>query len=86
LAYGREWVTMLGGTVAIAVVFALAWRQALSPLALVRAGLTFSLYCGALGAIMLLLDTNSLTPLFIWGGGSLTQQGWGGVAYLAPRL
>lgn len=86
LAYGREWVTMLGGTVAIAVVFALAWRQALSPLALVLAGLTFSLYCGALGAIMLLLDTNSLTPLFIWGGGSLTQQGWGGVAYLAPRL
>ncbi|MFX5530465.1 iron chelate uptake ABC transporter family permease subunit, partial [Acinetobacter baumannii] len=54
LAYGRAWVTMLGGTVAIAVVFALAWRQALSPLALVLAGLTFSLYCGALGAIMLL--------------------------------
>lgn len=86
LAHGREWVTMLGGAVAVAFVFALAWRQALSPLALVLAGLTFSLYCGAFGAILMLLDTNSLTPLFIWGGGSLTQQGWGGVAYLAPRL
>lgn len=86
LAVGREWVTMLGGTVAVAFVFALAWRQALSPLALVLAGLTFSLYCGALGAILMLLDTNSLTPLFIWGGGSLTQQGWSGVVFLAPRL
>ncbi len=86
VAPGREWVTLAGGGIAAACVFALAWRQALSPLALVLAGLTFSLYCGALGAILLLLDTNSLTPLFIWGGGSLAQQGWGGVAWLAPRL
>jgi len=86
LVLGREWVTLAGGGIAVACVFALAWRQALSPLALVLAGLTFSLYCGALGAILLLLDTNSLMPLFIWGGGSLAQQGWGGVVWLAPRL
>lgn len=77
---GRDGVAFLGGAAAMAVTVALAWRQSLSPLALVLGGLVLSLYCGALSALLLLFKEHYLQGLFLWGNGSLAQQGWD-VAY-----
>lgn len=86
LAFGREWVAMAGAVAAILCVFGLAWSRALSPLSLVLAGLVVSLYCGAFGSTLVLLNHDYMTGLFIWGAGFLTQQDWSVAAFLAPRL
>ncbi|MDF2997086.1 MAG: transport system permease protein [Xanthobacteraceae bacterium] len=86
LAYGREWTAMAGGLIAALVVLALSWRRRLSPLTVVLAGMVVSLYCGALAAMLVLFNTHYLAGLFIWGGGSLSQQDWSIASFLAPRL
>jgi iron complex transport system permease protein len=73
---GRDGVAFAGGTAAMALTIALAWRRGLSPLALVLGGLVLSLYCGALSALLLLFKEHYLQGLFLWGNGSLAQQGW----------
>lgn len=86
LAFGREWTAMAGGLVAALIVLGLSWHKRLSPLTVVLAGMVVSLYCGALAAMLVLFNTHYLAGLFIWGGGSLSQQDWTIATFLAPRL
>ncbi|GHE21904.1 Fe(3+)-hydroxamate ABC transporter permease FhuB [Halomonas urumqiensis] len=86
LAMGREWVAMAGGAGSVALVFALTWRGGFTPLRVVLAGLVVNLYLGALAVILLLFHQEALKGLLIWGAGSLTQNGWHDVSFLAPRL
>ncbi|MCW4149322.1 Fe(3+)-hydroxamate ABC transporter permease FhuB [Halomonas sp. 18H] len=86
LVVGREWVALLGGGLAMGLVFALAWRRGLAPVVVVLGGLVVNLYLGALGIVLLLFHQQELKGLLIWGAGSLAQNDWSGVAFLAPRL
>ncbi|WPC06502.1 Fe(3+)-hydroxamate ABC transporter permease FhuB [Pseudomonas sp. MBLB4123] len=86
LLLAREWLAMGGGALASLLVFALAWRRAMSPLALILAGLVVSLYLSALNIALMMLQPQGLTALFIWGAGSLSQHNWDAVLFLAPRL
>lgn len=86
LTFGRESIAMLGAAVAMAAVFGVAWRQALSPLSVVLAGMVVSLYCGAVGAgLQLVLNPYSVS-FYLWGAGSLSQDGWAIALYLLPRV
>jgi ABC-type Fe3+-siderophore transport system permease subunit len=73
---GRDAVALVGSTVSMVLVFALVRNRGFSAIAVVLAGLVVSLYCGALAAILTLVESRYLTSLFIWGGGSLSQQSW----------
>ncbi|WP_275286064.1 Fe(3+)-hydroxamate ABC transporter permease FhuB [Halomonas elongata] len=86
LGLGREWVALVGGGLSMALVFALAWRRGLAPVVVVLGGLVVNLYLGALGIVLLLFHQEELKGLLIWGAGSLAQNDWDGVAFLAPRL
>lgn len=86
LIVGREWVALLGGALAVGLVFLLSWRRGLAPIVVVLAGLVVNLYLGALSTALLLFNHETLSGLLIWGAGSLAQNGWDGVAVLAPRL
>ncbi|WP_069384174.1 Fe(3+)-hydroxamate ABC transporter permease FhuB [Halomonas caseinilytica] len=86
LGWGREWVALLGGGLSMALVFSLAWRRGLAPVIVVLGGLVVNLYLGALGIVLLLFHQEELKGLLIWGAGSLAQNDWGGVTFLAPRL
>lgn len=86
LVLGREWVALAGGGLAMALVFALAWRRGLAPVVVVLAGLVVNLYLGALGTALLLFHHETLSGLLIWGAGSLAQNGWAGVMSLWPQL
>jgi iron complex transport system permease protein len=79
-------VAMTGGLMAMGIVFALSWRRALSPTIVVISGLILNLYFGAFSSVLLIMNQEKLAGLMIWGAGSLTQTGWGNVAYLAPRI
>ena len=86
LVVGREWVALSGGALAVGLVFLLSWRRGLAPVVVVLAGLVVNLYLGALSTALLLFNHEVLSGLLIWGAGSLAQNGWDGVASLAPRL
>lgn len=86
LAFGREWVALAGGGLAMGLVFLLAWRRDLAPVVVVLAGLVVNLYFGALGMVLLLFHAEELKGLLIWGAGSLAQNGWEDTVFLAPRL
>ncbi|RAJ04356.1 Fe(3+)-hydroxamate ABC transporter permease FhuB [Aeromonas salmonicida] len=86
LLLGREWIAMAGGSLAMALVFALAWRRQLNPIVIVFAGLVINLYLAAISMGLLLFFQEELKGLLVWGSGSLAQNSWSGVHYLLPRL
>lgn len=86
LLIGREWIAMAGGSLAIGLVFALAWRRQLNPVVIVFAGLVINLYLAAISLGLLLFFQEELKGLLVWGSGSLAQTSWSGVGYLLPRL
>ena len=86
LAFGREGPALFGALLATGAVLALSWRQGLSPVTVVLAGLVVSLYCGAMAAVVTLFNHDALVGLFIWGAGFMDQQGWAVAKSLAPQL
>ncbi len=86
LGLGRDLVALAGSAIAAALVFLLGARRGFSPFSLVLSGLVISLWCGALSAILMLLNERYLVSLFIWGAGSLSQQSWSIPLSLAPKL
>ncbi|WP_043820688.1 Fe(3+)-hydroxamate ABC transporter permease FhuB [Aeromonas veronii] len=86
LLLGREWIAMAGGSLAMVLVFALAWRRQLNPVVIVFAGLVINLYLAAISMGLLLFFQEELKGLLVWGSGSLVQNSWSGVSYLLPRL
>lgn len=85
-ALGRDAVALFGSATSTLLVFALVRRREFSAISIVLAGLVVSLYCGALSAILVLVKDRYLASLFIWGGGSLSQQSWAPTIALAWRL
>lgn len=73
---GQTWLALIGASLAALIVFGVAWRSGLSPVAVAVAGLVVSLYCGAVGVGLQLFNAPYLRGLFIWGGGALAQQDW----------
>lgn len=86
LLIASEWVAFAGAGLATLAVMLLARRRGLSPLSLILAGLVISLYLGALNVMLMMLQPQGLTALFIWTAGSLSQHSWDGVWFLLPRL
>ena len=84
--WGRDIVALAGSAGAAAIVLFMASRQAFAPFALILAGLVVSLWCGALAAILLLMNDRYLAGLFIWGAGSLSQQSWAPTLSFLPKL
>lgn len=82
----RELVALAGGGGAMLIVFALAWRQRMAPIAVILAGMVVSLYCGSLSLAMAISHFQLMTGLMIWGGGALDQQGWDASIGLMWRL
>ncbi|AIW18978.1 Fe(3+)-hydroxamate ABC transporter permease FhuB [Vibrio coralliilyticus] len=86
LTFSKSLIALLGGVGTMALVFALSWRRALSPIVVVVSGLVINLYFGAVSTVLLMMNQDKLAGLMIWGAGSLVQTGWSDIAYLAPRL
>ncbi len=67
LLLGREWIAMAGGSLAMGLVFALAWRRQLNPVVIVFAGLVINLYLAAISMGLLLFFQEELKGLLVWG-------------------
>ncbi|CAE6750107.1 Fe(3+)-hydroxamate ABC transporter permease FhuB [Paraburkholderia nemoris] len=86
IAAQRELIALIGGALAMLLVFALAWRQRLASLAVILSGMIVSFYCGSLTLALAISHFQLLAGLMIWGGGALDQQGWHASAALFARL
>ncbi|WP_139313673.1 Fe(3+)-hydroxamate ABC transporter permease FhuB [Salinicola sp. MH3R3-1] len=83
---GKEWIALLGGIVATLLVFALSWKRRLAPMVVVLSGMVVSLYFSAINSALLLFHQESLSGLFIWGSGALSQDNWDDTRFLILRL
>jgi len=86
LGSGRDGVALAGGAAALAIVFLLAARRGISPLALILGGMIVNLCCGALSLALAISHYDLLSGLMIWGGGSFVQQDWHITLALLARL
>ncbi|EAR55199.1 ferrichrome transport system permease protein FhuB [Photobacterium sp. SKA34] len=66
----------IGGLFATGLVFLLSARKGFSPFQLVLSGMVVSLFIGSLNMMLLLVNENQLTSVFIWGAGALDQTDW----------
>lgn len=76
LGLAPEGIALAGSGAAMALVLALGIGARMSAVSLVLAGLMVSLLCGAIGAMLIVLNHDYLASLFIWQSGSLAQNGW----------
>lgn len=60
--FGRDLVALVGSGVAAGVVLRLGARRDFSPFVLILAGLIVSLWCGALAAILILMQDKAEPP------------------------
>ena len=84
--YSVQLVAFTGGLVAVAIILSLTWKRGLEPVSVVLAGMMVALTANAASAALILANGEYLFALFIWGGGSLTQQGWGPAISLSLAL
>lgn len=75
----QSWIALIGATGAFVLVAWLGAASGLSVSGLVVAGLVVSQICGALSAVLIVLNHDYLSALFIWQSGALAQSGWGPV-------
>lgn len=86
LAGMRFTVTLCGAVGAMLVTLALTRKKRFAPVAVILAGMVVNLYCGAVGVILTVAYERQLISVFIWGGGSLSQNGWDSFLWLLPRV
>lgn len=79
-------IAMAGGFGASVLVLALAGMRRTGGLYVVIIGMAMNIFLGGIALVMVLLDTEAVRRLFIWGAGDLTQSDWSGVRWLAPQI
>ncbi len=77
---------MLGALSAFGLIVVIAGIKNMTSLPFVIAGMVVNILLGAIAAAILLLSDQYAKNIFIWGAGDLTQNGWGVVIWLLPKL
>lgn len=84
LAIPSFFPAFLGGSLATALVFLLSAKRGFAPVHMVLAGMVISLFFGSVNTMLLLLHEQTLSSVFVWGAGTLNQNGWDTVTTLLP--
>lgn len=76
---------MIGGTIAVAIVYALAWKKnTISPVHIILAGVAVNAIFGGITGLLSILYSDRLPAALQWMNGSLGGKGMGDVAVLLP--
>ncbi|MDR9803175.1 Fe(3+)-hydroxamate ABC transporter permease FhuB [Rhizobium hidalgonense] len=84
--WGRDAVALGGSALAALAIFSISARHGFSPFSLILSGMIVGLWCGSAAAILVLMNDQYLSGIFIWGAGSLSQQSWAIPASLLPKV
>lgn len=76
---------MLGGTIAVAIVYVLAWKNSsISPVRIILAGVAVNAIFGGVTGLLSILYSDRLPAALQWMNGSIGGKGMGDVAMLIP--
>ena len=75
-----------GGVVAVALVYALSWKNGISPVHIVLSGVAVNAVFGAVVSILSILNSDKIQGVLVWMNGSLASKGWATVIQLSPYL
>ncbi|MBB2676729.1 UNVERIFIED_ORG: ABC-type Fe3+-siderophore transport system permease subunit [Rhizobium esperanzae] len=84
--WGRDAVALAGSAAAAFAIFSVSARHGFSPFSLILSGMIVGLWCGAAAGILILMNDQYLSGIFIWGAGSLSQQSWAIPISLLPKV
>ena len=76
----------LGGVLATGLVFLLSASRGFAPLHMILSGMVVSLFLGSLNTILLMLNEQRLSSIFVWGSGVLNQNDWSTAQQLVPLV
>lgn len=82
---GLAFAAFAGGLTGFGLIAAIAGPRGMTGSALVIAGMVVNLLFGAVAAAVLLLKSDFVSNIFLWGAGDLAQNGRDGVSWLAWR-
>ena len=74
----------IGGALACALVFLLAWRKGLKPLRVILAGVAVNSILGSLTGLMFILFSDEIQGVLSWLNGSLNGKNWNHVYGILP--
>ena len=77
-------VAFAGGMTTACIVFWVAWKDGLSPLRLILAGMIIGSFCGALTTILFVFFSDRVQNVVTWMAGSLQTQTWTHVYMILP--
>lgn len=76
---------MVGGTIAVAIVYVLAWKNSsISPVRIILAGVAVNAIFGGVTGLLSILYSDRLPAALQWMNGSIGGKGMGDVAMLIP--
>ena len=74
----------IGGALACALVFLLAWKRGLKPLRVILAGVAVNSLLGSITGLMFILFSDEIQGVLSWLNGSLNGKNWGHVYGILP--
>lgn len=84
-ADGLVLLAFAGALVAFGLIILIAGPRGMSGLSIIIAGMVVNLLFGAAASAIVLLKSDFISNVFLWGAGDLAQNGWTELAWLAPR-
>lgn len=73
----------IGGILACVLIYSLAWKQGLSAVRIVLAGVAVNSILGGVSSLISILNSESLSSVLTWLNGELGKKGWDKVSTLA---
>lgn len=80
------WICLFGGGLVTALILTVAGFARMDGLVVVILGIAANLFLGGVGVVLALLNDQTVSALFVWGAGDLTQTGWTEPTWLAPQI
>lgn len=73
----------VGGILACVLIYSLAWKQGLSAVRIVLAGVAVNSILGGMSSLISILNSESLSSVLTWLNGELGKKGWDKVSSIA---
>lgn len=75
-------ISFLGGLLAALIVYTLAWKNGLSPVRIVLAGVAVNAFLGSISSMLAILNSDKIAGVLMWLNGNIAGRNWKHVTIL----
>ena len=83
LSHIKPLIAFIGGSVAALLVYGIAYKNGLSPIRIVLAGIAINAMLGSMSSILTIFNGNGASSIQLWLSGSLASVSWNDVKMLS---